>query len=153
MNLPGNDAGGCGTLASAGAYVQGTRVAQDPPAATGGSLESGTYDLTSYAVYTGTGGVAGPSTKSHRASFRFNITSATEGTVELVDSQEGGTTTDICGSVSISGTALTINASYPLGAPVITANYSATVTQIEYQVVLSDGSTLVYVLEKSVAGP
>lgn len=153
MNLPGNDAGGCGSLVSAGAYVQGTRVAQDPPAATAGSLESGTYDLTSYTVYTGTGGVAGPSSKSHKASFRFVMSSATEGTVELVDSQEGGATTDICGSVSISGTALTINPSSPPGAPLITAHYSATATQIEYQVVFSDGSTLVYVLEKSVAGP
>lgn len=144
----GKDAGGCGTLLNGGPTVQGTRVAQIPPTPIGGSLASGTYYLTSYTVYTEPSGVAGPSNRTHRGAFAFDMTSATAGTAEIVDSLDGGANQYRCGSLTIAGTALTITTTSPPGAGVLRAHYSATATEVQFQVVLADGTTLVYVLVK-----
>jgi hypothetical protein len=49
----------CNTQGVCGAPVYVTQVAQDPPAAAGGDVTVGTYVLTSYVNYTGSGGPAG----------------------------------------------------------------------------------------------
>src|SRR5262245_47075893 len=144
----GTGSGGCGTLVNGGPTVQGSRVAEPPPPPTGGSITSGTYFLTSYTVYTGTGGLAGPSNNTHRGAFAFDMASDTVGTVEIVDSQDGGANQYTCGSVSVAGTALTVAVTSPPGMGDLPAHYSANGTEMQFQLELPDGTVLVYVLTK-----
>ena len=59
--VPPPDAGPCNTIADVGTDVAQVGVAEAAPAATGGTIVDGTYVVTSAVVYTGAGGLTGPS--------------------------------------------------------------------------------------------
>jgi hypothetical protein len=50
---------GCVTAASCGAQVNVVEVPQAPPTATGGTVVAGTYVMTDYSIFTGSGGATG----------------------------------------------------------------------------------------------
>lgn len=67
----GDDGGVCNDLALTGVLVDRTGIAADPPVSSGGVVVDGTYDLTSWVVYVGAAGVAGPTGLSGRATLRI----------------------------------------------------------------------------------
>lgn len=65
------DAGACGSLTLTGLLVDRIGVVGDPPVSSGGTVADGSYDLTSYVVYVGAGGVAGPTGLTARSTIRI----------------------------------------------------------------------------------
>jgi len=65
------EAGVCNDLVNSGTLVDRTAVPGDPPTATGGTVVDGTYDLTDYSVYVGTGGAPGPTGITAKATLRI----------------------------------------------------------------------------------
>lgn len=64
------DAGACNDLTLTGMLVDRVGVVGEPPVSSGGIVIDGNYDLTSYVVYVGAGGVAGPTGLTARATIR-----------------------------------------------------------------------------------
>jgi hypothetical protein len=65
------DGGTCTTIALLGSLVPGTFVASAPPSGAGGMVADGTYVLTKYQLYTGTGGLSGPTGQSLQTTIRL----------------------------------------------------------------------------------
>jgi hypothetical protein len=64
----------CNDVVLTGVLVDriGFNSSDSPPVGVGGTVVDGTYDLTSYSVYVGAGGVAGPTGISARGSIRIS---------------------------------------------------------------------------------
>ena len=67
----GGEAGVCNDLVNDGTLVDRNAVPTEPPVATGGTVEDGTYDLTDYTLYVGAAGVAGPTGITAKATIRI----------------------------------------------------------------------------------
>ena len=67
----GGDGGVCSEIPLTGTLVDRVGVIGDPPVSSGGVVADGTYDLTVYSVYIGTGGVAGPTGLTARSTIRI----------------------------------------------------------------------------------
>ena len=65
------DAGACNSILLTGTLVDRVGVVGDPPVSSGGIVVDGDYDLTSYSVYVGAGGVAGPTGITARSTLRI----------------------------------------------------------------------------------
>jgi hypothetical protein len=76
------------------------------------------------------------------------MTSDAAGTLQEADSISGAPDVRQSGSLSASGTNLLITWTCPTGAGTVPATYSATPSQLELHVVLTDGSTLVNTFTK-----
>jgi hypothetical protein len=70
--------GGCNALENCATKVFINQLAQDPPTPTGGTVPDGTYVLTSYTAFTGTGGPVGQLTAWFRETMKFT-TEPTDG--------------------------------------------------------------------------
>jgi hypothetical protein len=116
----------CTSIALLGSLVPGTFMASAPPAATGGAIADGTYVLTGYRIYTGAGGLTGPTGQSIRTTMRLAGGAYESVSTSSVDPSEA----------RVSGTYVASNTSfaYLLQCPV-QSNGSETYT--------SDGATLV----------
>jgi hypothetical protein len=62
----------CNDVVLTGVLVDRTGINGDPPVGLGGTVVDGTYDLTSYSVYVGVGGVAGPTGITARGTIRIS---------------------------------------------------------------------------------
>jgi hypothetical protein len=79
---PPVDGGTCNAIANVGGSVPELRIAADAPAPQGGTLVIGTYALTRWEVYTGTGGVAGPTGNTRRHTMQFATSRYEEATAD-----------------------------------------------------------------------
>jgi hypothetical protein len=61
----------CNDVVLTGVLVDRTGINGDPPVGLGGTVVDGAYDLTSYSVYVGVAGVAGPTGITARGSIRI----------------------------------------------------------------------------------
>jgi hypothetical protein len=98
----GADGGVCSELANTGQLIDRTGVQGDPPTATGGTVVDGNYDLTAYAVFVGTSGVAGPTGITAKASIRIGAGKVDE-IIELGGTGKTTTTTITRSAFSASG--------------------------------------------------
>lgn len=80
--------GGCSALASCGSKIYVVDVAQSGPTGQGGTVVDGTYILTDYRVFTGTGGTSGQQSAYFQETMSF-VSSASDG--GAADGGEGGT--------------------------------------------------------------
>lgn len=65
------DGGLCNDLVPTGQVVDRIGVVGEPPAGRGGTIVDGDYNLTDYTVFTGAGGVAGPTGITAKAAIRI----------------------------------------------------------------------------------
>lgn len=84
------DAGACNTVPNAAAPVDETEVASAQPAPAGGTLEDGTYHLTSYEIHTGASGAAGPTGTTIKHVIVVSGAGTGTVTMEVVRSKDGG---------------------------------------------------------------
>lgn len=140
----GGVASECAAIVNTAPIAHGSRVASAPPSPTGGTVSNGTYWLSTWIDYTGSGGEAGPSTPTHRSTLRIETTSSSNGSIAWVDSLNGAAEVLTGGEFTISGADLTIAAACPSGLGTIDATYSSpSPTEFRLGIELSDGTYLV----------
>lgn len=118
----------CNDLEDDVSLVDGIAASGDPPVGTGGTVVDGTYGLTDYRIYVGTG-VPGLTGKAYRS-----VISIADGIVQQVlEEQRSGTTLDAgttvvrtTSSFVTSGTDLVTAAICPSSGPSATFSYTAT---------------------------
>ena len=79
---PPVDGGVCNAVTNLGPSVAEVRVAADAPAPQGGTLVIGTYALTRWEVYTGIGGLAGPTGNTRKHTMQFGASTYEEVTAD-----------------------------------------------------------------------
>ena len=98
----GADGGVCTDLVNSGTLVDRTGVQGDPPTSLGGTVIDGDYDLSSYSVYVGVAGVAGPTGITAKATIRISGSNIDE-IMELGGTGKTTTTTASRSAFSASG--------------------------------------------------
>ncbi len=128
----GGDGGSCNNLMLTGKVVDAEKLQGDPPAAVGGTVVDGDYDITQINVYVGVTGVAGPAGFSEQGS--MNITSGViqRSTVAKDSTTNQTTTTDDTGNLSTpdGGGATLIDTLTCPGAGLAQYDYTATPTTL-----------------------
>jgi hypothetical protein len=147
------DAGGqgaqaCNTIVNGSSARMAPRIAQNPPGPLGGTIQSGTYFNSAASVFTGPGGSTTGTGVTRKTTLVIDMTSATNGSVQMVDSLNGAPDVRTTGSLSVSGTSLLITWTCPTGAGTLPAGYTATPSELDLQVKLTDGTTVVDTLTK-----
>jgi hypothetical protein len=136
--------GGCNTLSNCGAQVNIVEIASNAPDAAGGLVIDGTYELTDYKVFTGSGGKTGTLTAWFRQTMMMTSVTVTDAGVDAGDAGQvmswlevsatnASTTTTSSGTLILQPpSALTIDYSCPtlsIGQPFI-ATFTANATQV-----------------------
>jgi hypothetical protein len=109
----------CNSLMNVGQPVTVMEVAQDPPAARGGTVSDGVYTLTSETIYTGTGG---PTATMGTQTITIQITG---GTIQVVKDFDPTTSTY---SLATTGTTFMTTGACPTGVGPLQGSYTATST-------------------------
>jgi hypothetical protein len=118
----GDIAGQCNGLTGTAPFITRQQVASSPPPMTGGMLVDGTYFLTAYAVYTGTGGATGPT----GAPFSELVVHAGGFAEAVVQTQGSPILTRQNNTITTSGNNYVTTVVCPAGAPSQTLSYTAT---------------------------
>ena len=133
------DGGACTDLAiSTGNPIDKIAVASDAPAALGGNLVDGIYDLNDYSYYVGISGVVQPLNIMARRTIRVDGTAQTiEDVYELTNTGKPPVTTRGKSAYTVAGSALSTSALCPVAGVGKNWQYTATAAQI----VLNDTGT------------
>jgi hypothetical protein len=124
-NVDAADGGTCSELTITGFLVDRTGINGEPPVSLGGTVADGTYDLTTYNVYVGVGGVAGPTGLSARSSIRI-ANNKIEQILESSGSGPAVTTARTKSSYTATGAAFVTTQVCPNAALADTLQYTST---------------------------
>ena len=105
----------CTSLALTGVVVDEVADAQDPPAATGGTINNGTYNLTQVDKYLGaTGSLAGPTGTTYQSTIRITNGTTFERVVVIASNATAGTEEGSVGVMLITAPNIAITINCPL---------------------------------------
>ncbi len=112
--LDGGDGGVCNGLVPVGSGIDKIALAADPPAATGGIVVDGTYELRDYSIYVGIAGIVAPLGISARITIRIDGAAKTIDEVSEITSGGSPATTALTTSTfSTTGSAFATTALCP----------------------------------------
>ena len=130
------EGGVCNDLVNGGVLVDRTAVNGDPPTATGGTVVDGTYNLTDYSVYVGTGGAPGPTGITAKATLRIAAGKIDE-ILELGGTGKTSTVTTTSSVYSVTGATFAETDLCPTGGGGRQLQFSAN----DPQLILTDPTT------------
>jgi hypothetical protein len=105
--------GACNSLANGASVVSEQQSATAAPSPQGGGvIADGTYFMTALTVYTGSGGASGPDGNSDQQTAQFTGSTMT---LQIVDQGGGCQPQTMTGTLSFSGTQLTLTTTCPSG--------------------------------------
>jgi hypothetical protein len=115
----------CQNVARGGAAIPETKIASAPPAATGGNIVAGTYFLTTWEVYTGVGGAAGPTGESRKDALVISST-----LIQEAATSEGADQPILASTYMATGSTVSTEEVCPVAGRALTHSYSATGTTL-----------------------
>jgi len=149
------DDGGCNALVNCAPHVDVNEVAQNPPAATGGTVPDGTYLLTGYQIFTGPSGSTGQNVAWFSETMTFatsaaNDAGASDGGGEggasqdmvwedIIQTNANPTATSVSGVAQFSGTNVEITHTCP-NSNLFDGTYTVSSTQLILYATASTGT-------------
>jgi len=120
----GSTSGGpaCADVAREGPEVGEVRIAQDPPAAAGGTIAAGKYFLTSWETFTGPDGTAGSTGTLRRTTLVVTASTFTFATRDVEEAEDQPVRVE---SFQTGGLAVDSVETCPLGGRTLTRNFTA----------------------------
>lgn len=115
--VPATDSGpmACNAVTNIGTVISQMFVATDPVTGTGGVIAAGTYVLTAASVYTGIGGMTGPTGTTYSDTLVIADGGAYERVLSIVDGVMTGTPIHQSGSFATDGASITVTQTCPPG--------------------------------------
>jgi hypothetical protein len=135
------DDAGCNTLLNCGAHIYVTNVAQSAPSPQGGSVTDGTYILSDYRVFTGSGGLSGATAAWFAETMSFGTQlvdggagdagpSQTTAWEDVTATNANPTSRSSSGTATFTGLGVTITKSCPSTGSPFDSNFTATATDL-----------------------